>query len=176
VPATPAVPHSPSITHRIYAYGLSRDKVEKVVQGLHVPAVIVRDIDEATMVMTIKNYYRQGSPRLRSAEARNLPIYVLRSSTAIQIERQLLDIFGIEVPAGRAGNHERASSGTPEVQEAILEAETAIHQVLKGEKAAVELTPQGSIIRRLQHQMAERYNVSSESKGKEPHRRVKVSR
>ena len=176
VPATPAVPHSPSITHRIYAYGLSRDKVEKVVQGLHVPAVIVRDIDEATMVMTIKNYYRQGSPRLRSAEARNLPIYVLRSSTAIQIERQLLDIFGIEVPAGRAGNHERASSGTPEVQEAIREAETAIHQVLKGEKAAVELTPQGSIIRRLQHQMAERYNVSSESKGKEPHRRVKVSR
>ena len=176
LPVTPAVPHSPSITHRIFVYGLSRDKVEKVVQGLHVPAVIVRDIDEATMVMTIKNYYRQGSPRLRSAEQRSLPIYVLRSSTAIQIERQLLDIFGIEVPAARTGNHDRVASGTPEVQDAIMEAETAIHQALKGEKAAVELTPQGSIIRRLQHQMAERYNVSSESKGKEPHRRVKVSR
>jgi len=124
-------------------------------------------------VMTIKNYYRQGSARLRGAEQRNLPIYVLRASTAIQIERQLLDIFGIEVPAR---GHDRVGSGTPEVQEAILEAETAIHQVLKGEKNIVELTPQGSIIRRLQHQMAERYNVTSESRGKEPHRRVKVSR
>jgi stage III sporulation protein SpoIIIAA len=172
-PVAPAVPHSPSITHRIYPFGLSRDKVEKVIQGLHVPAVVVRDIDEATMVMTIKNYYRQGSARLRGAEQRNLPIYVLRASTAIQIERQLLDIFGIEVPAR---GHDRVGSGTPEVQEAILEAETAIHQVLKGEKNIVELTPQGSIIRRLQHQMAERYNVTSESRGKEPHRRVKVSR
>jgi hypothetical protein len=172
-PIAPAVPHSPSITHRIYAFGLSRDKVEKVIQGLHVPAVVVRDLDEATMVMTLKNYYRQGSARLRGAEQRNLPIYVLRASTAIQIERQLLDIFGIEVPAR---GHDRVGSGTPEVQGAIMEAETAIHQVLKGEKSVVELTPQGSIIRRLQHQMAERYNVTSESRGKEPHRRVKVSR
>jgi hypothetical protein len=158
---------------RIYPFGLSRDKVEKAIAHLRVPATVVRDLDEATMIMTIKNYYRQGSTRLRHAEERNLPIYVLRSSTAIQIERQLLDIFGIEqAPQSES----RPGKSDPEINEAILEAETAIHQLLTGERNTVELTPQGSIIRKLQHQMAERYNVQSESRGREPFRRVKISR
>jgi hypothetical protein len=110
---------------------------------------------------------------LRNAEERNLPIYVLRSSTAIQIERQLLDIFGIDQTAH---NDNRPGKSDPEINEAILEAETAIHQLLTGERNTVELTPQGSIIRKLQHQMAERYNVQSESRGREPFRRVKISR
>ena len=62
------------------------------------------------------------------------------------------------------------------MQEAILEAETAINQIINGERQQVELTPQGTIIRRLQHQMAERYNMQSESRGREPFRRVKLSR
>jgi len=164
------VSNAPS--QRIYAYGLSRDKVEKAIASLKVAAVVVRDISEATMVMTIKNYYRKGSARLRHAEERQLPIYVLRSSTAIQIERQLLDIFDMSL----LRNRERPASSDPEINDAMLEAETAIQQVLNGERNTVELTPQGSIIRKLQHQMAERYNIQSESRGREPFRRVKVSR
>ena len=73
-------------------------------------------------------------------------------------------------------NRERPASSDPEINDAMLEAETAIQQVLNGERNTVELTPQGSIIRKLQHQMAERYNIQSESRGREPFRRVKVSR
>lgn len=170
---TPVTATSSAPAQRIYPFGLSRDKVEKAIAHLRVPATVVRDLDEATMIMTIKNYYRQGSTRLRHAEERNLPIYVLRSSTAIQIERQLLDIFGIEqAPQSES----RPGKSDPEINEAIIEAETAIHQLLTGERNTIELSPQGSIIRKLQHQMAERYNVQSESRGREPFRRVKISR
>ncbi|MEY3990059.1 MAG: hypothetical protein RI985_1140 [Chloroflexota bacterium] len=171
--ATPVSVTSSAPAQRIYPFGLSRDKVEKAIAHLRVPATVVRDLDEATMIMTIKNYYRQGSTRLRHAEERSLPIYVLRSSTAIQIERQLLDIFGIDQSPQ---SDSRPGKSDPEINEAILEAETAIHQLLTGERNTVELTPQGSIIRKLQHQMAERYNVQSESRGREPFRRVKISR
>jgi predicted RNA-binding protein Jag len=40
----------------------------------------------------------------------------------------------------------------------------------------VELTPQNSYIRRLQHQMAQRYNLASRSRGREPYRHVSISR
>ncbi|MBM4412739.1 MAG: AAA family ATPase [Chloroflexi bacterium] len=173
VTALPATVQTTTPAQRIYPFGLSRDKVEKAIAHLRVPATVVRDLDDASMIMTIKNYYRQGSTRLRNAEERNLPIYVLRSSTAIQIERQLLDIFGIEQTPQQ---EPRTGKSDPEIHDAILETETAIHQLLNGERSAVELTPQGSIIRRLQHQMAERYNVQSESRGREPFRRVKISR
>jgi predicted RNA-binding protein Jag len=55
---------------------------------------------------------------------------------------------------------------------AMEEAEQAIAEVLERSRT-VELTPQNSHIRRLQHQLAERYNVGSRSRGKEPNRRVK---
>jgi R3H domain len=137
-------------------------------------------MSEATMVMTLKSYYRQGSQRVRQAEDRGVPVYVLRNNTITQMERQLSDVFHISsseddgqyVPPARSAN----ADGEVHVTDAMLEAETAITQVMNGERSAVELAPRGSYVRRLQHQMAERYNVHSESRGREPNRRVKIFR
>jgi len=165
---------------RIYPFGVSRDRLERSIANLHVPATIVRDMSEATLVMTLKSYYRQGSQRVRQAEDRGVPVYVLRNNTITQMERQLSDVFHISsseddgqyVPPARSAN----ADGEVHVTDAMLEAETAITQVMNGERSAVELAPRGSYVRRLQHQMAERYNVHSESRGREPNRRVKIFR
>jgi len=165
---------------RIYPFGVSRDRLERSIANLHVPATIVRDMSEATMVMTLKSYYRQGSQRVRQAEDRGVPVYVLRNNTITQMERQLSDVFHINagesddqyVPPARSAS----ADGEVHVTDAMLEAETAITQVMNGERSAVELAPRGSYVRRLQHQMAERYNVHSESRGREPNRRVKIFR
>ena len=56
---------------------------------------------------------------------------------------------------------------------AMKEAEDAIAQVSQG-KPVVELSPQNSHLRMLQHQLAERYGMKSQSIGREPHRRVQI--
>ena len=61
-------------------------------------------------------------------------------------------------------------------KQALLETEDAIHQVLNKGLTTAELPPANAYIRRLQHQMATRYNLLSRSRGKEPHRRVKIFR
>ncbi|HLC23804.1 MAG TPA: R3H domain-containing nucleic acid-binding protein, partial [Dehalococcoidia bacterium] len=61
------------------------------------------------------------------------------------------------------------------VRTALDEAEDAVAQVTDGEKE-IELSPQSSYIRRLQHVLAERQGLSSRSEGKEPQRRVKIYR
>jgi predicted RNA-binding protein Jag len=38
----------------------------------------------------------------------------------------------------------------------------------------VELAPQGNYLRRLQHQLVERFGLVSESRGEEPYRRVVI--
>jgi predicted RNA-binding protein Jag len=63
-------------------------------------------------------------------------------------------------------------AGDPVVA-ALSEAEEAIGQVMTGNGAA-DLTPQNAYVRRLQHMLAQRYNLSSRSQGKEPHRRVRI--
>jgi stage III sporulation protein SpoIIIAA len=160
---------------RIYPFGVSRDRLERAIATLHVPATIVRDMGEATMVMTLKNYYRQGAQRVRQAEERGVPVYVLRNNTLAQMERQLADVFNISLnDNGAQRSAERDDDEA--MTEALLEVETAITQVLNGERSSVELQPQSSYVRRLQHQMAERYNLQSESRGREPNRRVKIFR
>ena len=48
--------------------------------------------------------------------------------------------------------------------------------MLNGGDPSIELTPQNAYIRRLQHQMAQRYNLTSRSQGREPYRRVRIYR
>ena len=56
---------------------------------------------------------------------------------------------------------------------ALRETEQAIGQVMK-EQEPIELSPQNAYVRRLQHQMAERANLVSRSRGREPYRRVRL--
>lgn len=173
---TPSSEPTSGTVQRIFPFGISRNRLESAIERLHVPAVIVRDMNDATLVMTLKNYYRQSSQRLRHAEERGIPVYVLRNNTITQMERQLAGIFQINGVDDDTVISHRGSSSENSIEEAMLEAETAITQVMNGERSAVELAPQSSYIRRLQHQMADRYSLNSKSYGIEPNRGVKIFR
>jgi hypothetical protein len=171
---------------RIYPFGVSRNRLEQAIAQLAVPAVVVRDQRDADLVMTLKNYFRRKPQPLREAEAHGTPIYVLRANTGVQMESVLSGLFPNALP--RPGSGERVVSAPPAfepvadsngrqsddpVVRAIAEAEEAIDSVMQG-GPPVALSPQATPIRRLQHQLAERYNIGSRSRGREPHRRVEI--
>ncbi len=145
-------------TLRVLPHGISRKRLEQAIKELQLPVIIARDPDEADVVMTLKSEYRQKTSGLREAEERGLPIYVLKSNTIVQMEASLTSIFSLEVDPREA---------------ALREAEEAIGLVIRRVEP-VELSPQNAYIRRLQHQMAERANLISRSRGREPYRRVRL--
>ena len=147
---------------RIYPFGVSRNRLEQAIKVLRVPAQLVREMDDSDVVMTLKNYYRKNPQILRQAESEGVPVYVLKSNTLLQIEGTVASMFNVTAP-------------TDPVTDAMEETEAAINHVMETSRA-VELAPQASHIRKLQHQMAERYNLGSTSKGKEPFRRVRIYR
>ena len=149
---------SPLPTLRVLPQGISRKRLEQAVRDLGLPVVIAREVDEADVVMTLKNEYKQKTPLLREAEERAMPIYVLKSNTIPQMQTSLTSIFSLEIDPREA---------------AMRETEDAIEVVLNS-SAPVELSPQNAYIRRLQHQMAERANLVSRSRGREPYRRVRL--
>ena len=164
---------------RVFPFGVSRNRLEQAIQQMAVPALVVRDLREADAVVTLKNYYRRRPQPLREAESRGVPIYVLRSNTIVQMSNLLRSLFSEVISSGRL--REEASAGDEGVTQddriasAMYETETAIHDVMNG-LSTVSLRPQPSWIRRLQHELAERYNVGSRSRGREPQRYVEVLR
>jgi len=148
-------------TVKVYPFGLSWTRVEEAARGLDLPVAIVREPEDADVVITLKNYYRRKTPRLRNAESQGIPIYIARSNSATQIASALASV--IELRRG------------PE-DTALEEARDGIEQVVGGQSDEVELGPQNAYVRKLQHELVERANLSSRSAGHEPYRRVQIYR
>jgi len=174
---------------RIFPFAVSRNRLDQTIGMLKVPVMIVRDAADADIVMTLKNAYRQKPATLRDLEARGVPVYVLRSNTVTQMEHVLLSLFprAGRGSGGTGGNGKQDADAPPlvgggskarksdPVVVALSEAESAISAVMGG-ASATALSPQSPPIRRMQHELAERYNLSSRSRGRDPFRHVEIYR
>ncbi|MDQ2872874.1 MAG: AAA family ATPase [Candidatus Eremiobacteraeota bacterium] len=143
----------------IFPYGVSRNKIERAIHNLRVNANIARNWDDADVVLTLKTLERKEQPKLKAIASENVPIYSIKTNTTTQIQSCLKDVFNLP------------SIDNEEI--ALREAEEAVYQVLLNSQA-IELSPQTSFVRRMQHQLAEKYRLQSRSTGLEPNRRVRI--
>ncbi len=166
-PAEPPPPgeRSPLQPVRIYPYGVARNRLIQAAKRLGVPVIVVNDVGEANVLVTLRSYYRKRQRPVVDAETRGLSIYVLRANTVSQMQQLLTDLFNLAVES----TDDRA------VEPVLRNTEAAIEAVLNGERW-VELPPASAYVRRLQHQMARQANLTSHSYGKEPYRRVRIFR
>jgi stage III sporulation protein AA len=150
-------------TIKAFGYGIARGKLEEAAQRLRVPLTVVNDLDEADLVVTVKNYYRKRPKMISDAEKGGMSIYVLRSSTAIQIDNFITDVFGLT-----SEEVDPYSVAMRDVQEAIQRVSTGVR--------SVDLNPQPPHIRRMQHEIIREAHLISHSYGREPYRRVRIFR
>ncbi len=142
----------------LFAFGVSRKRLEQSVRELGLPVTVARDVEEAEAVVTLRNYYRRKPAALRDAESAGVPIYVLKTNTVLQMENLLASLYDLEADPQEGAPRETA--------EAI--------GLVQASGNPIELSPQNAYVRRLQHQMAERNSLMSRSRGAEPNRRVEL--
>ena len=150
---------------RIYPYGVARNRLIQAAKYLGVPAIVMNELNEAQVLVTLRSYYRNRQHPVVEAENRGMPIYVLRANTVNQMQHFLSDLYNLSSTSSEERGMEPAMHNT----------QAAIDAVLNGERY-VELPPASAYIRRLQHQMAREANLTSHSYGKEPYRRVRIYR
>ena len=163
---------------RVFLFGISRDKLETAQAEAGLSMEIVNELRRATLVLTSKTHYRRGSQLVRAAESSGTPVYVLRKNTMAQVldflrtlaREQGLNVRGGGVSGGGARTRDDAGSREA-LQLAMTEAEDAAQRVMGGE-FSVQLNPQRAYVRRLQHLLAQRFNLASTSRGREPERSV----
>jgi hypothetical protein len=146
---------------RIYLFGVNRSKLEEAAKEKRLALQLTNNLKEASVLLTTKNYYRRKPQKIRDAEISGIPIYAIKSSNLPQLRQCLENIY--------------MSQKDLSLSSAMDEAEKAAGQVKEG-SGPVELNPQNAFIRRLQHVLAKRYDLNSQSMGKEPARRVVISK
>jgi len=144
---------------RVFLFGINRPILEQAAHEKGLAIDITDDLQLSNILITTKNYFRRKPQKLRDAEMQGIPIYAIRGNSLQQLRHCLESIY--------TGPRDEV------VNSALDEARQAIDEVKNGKKE-VELSPQNSFIRRLQHVLAERHDVTSSSSGREPGRRVKI--
>ncbi len=167
---TSALPANPTALKpiRIYPYGVARNRLMQAAKRFGVPAIIVRDVEEADALVTLRSYYRDRQATVIDAETRGVSMYVLRANTVAQIEQFISGLFNLPVEGGVTARSSELDNVRDETQQAIA-------AVLNGERW-VDLPPGPSLVRRLQHEMARTAELVSHSYGKEPRRHVRIFR
>jgi len=155
----PVSPDEGRRTAHIYAYGISRDRLDQAIRELGVSARVTKDWKEADLVVSLRAHQKRFRVKLRTIGP-DTAVRFLRGNTYAQVYGCLREFFSL--------SRESAE------EQAIEEARTAIERAIAGE-SDIELTPRNSYLRKLQHELASAYQVDSRSVGEEPRRRVVIA-
>ena len=165
--APPAVNADGILTPQaIFPYGVARNRMQQAAKHLGVPANILRTLDGADVMVTLKSYYRRHQPAISQAEERGIPIFVLRSNSVNQMEQVLVEIFNLN-------RFSQQAARTLNLESIQDQAEAAIEAVRSGQRW-VDLPPATSPVRRMQHDLARQADLTSHSYGDEPNRHVRI--
>ena len=146
---------------RIFAYGAARNRLLQAAKSLKVSILIVDQLKDADVLVTLKSYFRKQKRLISDAQNRRTPVFVLRANTVTQMEKFLGEAFNLQ------------TRSLDPFEEAISETEKAI-QLVRGGQSRIDLHPVGSAIRRYQHQMVRQANLVSHSYGKGSNRHVRI--
>ncbi len=174
-PQNPNLPNHLEGPVKVFLYAVSRHQAEQAIASLALPVEIVRDIDEADAALALRSHVR-NHPRLRQMlEDHSLPIHTVKGNAIPQIARGLRRLLHLDEPADTDSDLNLFAYGDSEDEmEALEEARLAVEQIVIPKGQTVELLPRSSFIRKMQHELVERYNLRSESFGAEPNRRLRV--
>ena len=146
---------------RIFPYAVSRSQLERVIRSMRMPAEVTKNLSDADAMLILKAYVKSASRLISEAESRQVPTYVVKSNTIPQIQKTLREVMHLEP---QYVNEEDA---------AIKEAREGVDRAMKTGQV-IELAPHTAPIRRLQHEIVEKYQLKSQSLGDEPNRRVAI--
>jgi len=146
---------------RIFAYALSRDSLERAIRDLGLNARAVGRIQQADLVVALRSRGRDARLE-RLIRERDLPVHWVKRNSTATLRRVLQSAFL------RVGGFDEE-----EVAEAVREAEDAVAQV-RARGAPVALSPRPSALRKLQHLVVTRNDLTAESSGSEPARHLVI--
>ncbi|MCK5848452.1 MAG: Flp pilus assembly complex ATPase component TadA [Caldisericia bacterium] len=143
---------------RIYPFGVSTNYLQRAVRISKISISISKQLPDSDIVITTDSYRRKNPRALQKAEEMGITVHSIPGNTLNDIKRFIRNLKTDIIR-------------NPGVTEDQLE--SIIQQVFYTD-LPVNLPPAGAKMRIIEHQLAERFGLHSESFGEEPHRFVVV--
>ena len=156
---------------RLYLYAVSRTIVEKLIERMDFNIEITRNAEDADIVIAHKNFAKGGAKILNVAKEYRAQIFYVKTNSMAQIQKVLKDALDIR-PEDFTESLENYQDAT---EAALDEVKLAIKQLSEGAEY-IDLTPQNTRVRKLQHELIEQYGYKSTSLGNEEQRHIRIEK
>lgn len=106
---------------KLYLYAVSRTIVEKLIERLNLNVEIIRNVEDADIVIAHKNFAKGGAKILSTAKEYRVQIFYVKTNSMAQIQKVLKDALDIQ-----PGDVESLTGYSDEAEKALDEAKSAI--------------------------------------------------
>jgi len=154
--------------------GVSALLLEQAIRSRRLPVQCVDAVEDADVVLALRQQLGQQPELRRQAQRTGVPILVIKSDSLSQVQRGLERLLqrhdGLEeAPAsGATGN------GADDDLAALEECRLAVEQLVLAKGEPVELLPRSDRVRRLQAELAGRYQLASADFGSGRQQRLRI--
>ena len=165
-----AAPEPPLL---VCSVGVSTLLLEQAIRSRRLPVQAVDDVEEADVVLALRQQLGQQPELRRQAQRAGVPILVIKADTLPQVQRGLERLLQRREPL-EASQGTHATQGTDEDLAALEECRLAVEQLVLAKGQPVELLPRSARVRQLQAELAEHYQLSSAEFGSGHQRRLRI--
>ena len=155
---------------QVLCCGLTPRLVEEASRRHDWPVRLVENLEEADVVLSVRQGLGQQPGLRRQAREARVPILVIKADTLAQVERALERLLARRAdptPPALAADRSDAFA-------ALEECRLAVEQVVVPLGRPVELLPRTEEVRRMQADLVERYRLRSDVFGQADQRRLRV--
>ncbi|MEK7433267.1 MAG: AAA family ATPase [Cyanobacteriota bacterium] len=152
---------------KIYPYAVSRTQIEKLIKNLRVSASVTKNLDEADMIFVLKSYIKANGKVLKWAEAKNIPIHIVKTNNVYQIQKTLKEALQID------STDELFRDASDEFEEAMQELDEAFDTIVHL-SIPIELLPRDEDIVKMQQKKSQKNNFVAEIVGLENEKRIRL--
>ncbi len=160
---------------RIYSCGITKQLLEETIRRHDWPATYVDSLNEADVVMSIKQTLSQHREIRHLARNKRIPILVIKSASLHQIERAIERLLARQPePMHRPVPTKTENKDKEDALAALEECRLAVEQVVVPLGRPVELIPRNEKILQMQADLVMRYRLRSDVFGHADQQRLRV--
>ena len=161
---------------RLYGVGLSARQLQEAARVRQLPVEVVPDLERADAVLSLRGRLGRDPELRRQAQARSLPILVIKSDSLHQLQRAMERLLERRAgpSAGPSADADPSGHRLDDSHAAMEECRLAVEKVVLPQGVPVELLPRNERVRQMQEELISRYRLRSSVFGTGTHQRLRV--
>ena len=157
----------------VHSVGVSELLLEQAIRSRRLPVQNVSSVEEADVVLALRHHLGRQPQLRRSAQQAGVPILVIKADTLPQVQRGLERLLQRREPESDGAGMTSLLDGDDDLA-ALEECRLAVEQRVLAQGQPVELLPRSERVRRLQAELAGRYQLATAEFGQGRQQRLRI--